>query len=185
MSKEFILQTVEGLNLNIFDISGNQQFYQKMGLTIYCQSQLELFNRKCVLAIIGESHFLWLDGVMMELLACVNLEKKQEGVQLVYHLKGLELTNVIKESRIKNLTHCIRVKFSPYNQANNEFELPAKPLVMLEEDFPFEKDGIQYECRTIVSICYPHPNFAVLTTRHDYPYPDNKSVYTMSTFTWE
>jgi len=184
MEKEFADVTIETLNLNLLDIRNSNVKKLMAGLTIYpdAKKELEFCGRQITLAVIGESHFLLVAGMFMELLVCKILaEELFAGILRLDKISGEALNNKFCTYRVNGLNYYFKAEFIAYWQAKS-VESTGPVLFSCEEEFPFIFHGEEIPCKTRLHLSQPNARTLCLQTRHDYPHPDGVSVLTKSLF---
>lgn len=178
---EFVLQTVDVLNLNLFELETEAEVFSDMELTIMNQEELKFHERRLFLAIVGESHFFWIEGVMMELLACTELDNNlPRGVRLAKKVAGHNLDGLAYLKDFGPLRYTISMRFVKYDPSQiNSVPQTGKEKVYLKEDFPFYIEGVDYPCWTQLRLAEDN-NRLLLFTSH--AYPPGQIVLTHSTF---
>ncbi len=181
MAKEFVLQTIKALNFNLFKLDTSRAVFDELGLTIYKKKRFVVFGTEAIIAIIGESHFFWLEGVCLEVLACTKLDSAlPNGVELLHKVKGYNLRDTLYVADLDKLTYRAKVEFRPYGGTVCHEPIEFGDIVLeLEESFPFEFQKNHYDCRTAIKIS-KRPNAIKIATAHDYPLPDKITVCTTS-----
>lgn len=171
MSKiKFVLQTVDVLNFNLFELNTNDEVFKKMGLTIIQLQELKFRDWRLFLAIVGESHFVWIEGLMIELLACTEIGNGLiEGVRLDKKVKGNDLNGFAYLRDFGPLRYTIGVSFIKYDPKQaKHLAQKGKQLSFLQEDFPFHINGVDQPCWTKVRLA-ENNNQLLLSTSHAYP----------------
>lgn len=171
--KEFIDQSVDVLNLNLFKVKKGGPIFSDLGLTVMQLVGLEYCGRILHLAIIGESHFLLAEGLFLELLACTEIGQNLPlGLELIKQARGHDLAGFKYDLRIGGLRYSSGIRFEKYG-AGESAKLPnqGRELIFLEEEFPYFCQGEKLHCWTQVRLAEIAPNQLRLNTSHAYP-PD-------------
>jgi len=167
-----VLQTVDVLNLNIFKLKTNQEVFRQMGLTIYSLKEIRYQDQRIILGVVGESHFLWIQGVFMELLACTKLTQQlPRGVELSEVFHGPKLNGLNFALTESNITYSVSVRFENYEAKVPEMLMGSgQQLAFVEEKFPFFVQDIELPCWTKIQLSQINQQL-LLNTSHSYP-PD-------------
>ncbi len=181
--KEFIFQTVDNLNLNIFKLQAPKKNFNELGLTIFTMQEIQFCNKQIVLATIGESHFIWIKGVLLELLACTELDQRLlNNFVLFKKVCGQELNGLFFSFADEKINYRIQVDFQQYDIAQAKLLTgQGESLAQINEEFPFHYQGRRLHCSTKILLTAISDSALRLATCHDYPYPDEKHVMTEST----
>jgi len=168
-NKKFAMQTVDVLNLNLFSILTKEKVFKEMGLTIFKKHEMEINGRKICLAIIGESHFLWIQGRMMELLACTQLRPDlPEGMMLEKKVSGIHLNGFNYATTGNGLHYAVNGRFIKYDPVKNNLEGHGNDIIVIEESFPYTYDDHEYKCWTKLRLAQFNGQL-ILNTSHAYP----------------
>jgi hypothetical protein len=179
---DFVYQTVDVLNLNLFELKTVKPIYKDMDLTIMQTQEFEFKNRRICLAIIGESHFIWIEGLMLELLACTELcNNLPAATCLDRKVQGHNLNGLAYLRDFGPLRYTIGINFIKYTSNQLNLSQTDQDTVYLEESFPFYHNGKNLVCWTRLQLIEDY-NRLLLFTSHAYP-PDH-IVLTHSTFTF-
>ncbi|MBD3359599.1 MAG: DUF2617 family protein [Candidatus Buchananbacteria bacterium] len=180
---DFVYQTVDVLNLNLFELKTAKQIYKDMDLTIMKSQEFKFQERRVCLAIIGESHFIWIEGLMLELLACTELGNNLPiETYLDRKVQGHNLNGLAYLRDFGPLRYTIGVNFAPYTpDPFKDLPQTEQNKVCLMESFPFNHNGKNLACWTRLQLIEDY-NRLLLFTSHAYP-PDY-IVLTHSTFTF-
>lgn len=182
MEKGFCQMTIEELNLNLLDIRGSDVQTLLEGLTIYPKTRRELdfCGRKVILAVIGESHFIFVPDEFFELLVCKILPPKYlKGLLFQDKKIGNDLDNCFCRYGAPGFIYYFKSRFIDYCQ-EQRFSSEGKLLYAIEEEFPFDWHGETIPCKTRLHLSQTNARTLCLQTRHDYPAPDGISVLTKS-----
>ncbi len=179
---DFVYQTVDVLNLNLFELKTNEQVYKDMDLNIMKTHEFKFQDRCICLAIIGESHFIWIEGLMLELLACTELGNNlPEETCLDRKIQGHNLNGLAYLRDFGPLRYTIGINFIKYTSDQLNLSQTDQNTVYLAESFPFYHNGEKLACWTRLQLIEDY-NRLLLFTSHAYP-PDH-IVLTHSTFTF-
>jgi|GEM_PF-3366309 len=182
--KEFVEQDIADLNLSLFQLNNEEKIFAEMGLTIIKLQEFSHFGWPMCMAIIGESHFFWIKGLFMELLACTDLAGKgPSGTLLIKKIKGKNLDGFNYAMACNGLKYSVEVNFKIYSPEDANSPLPkkkkGKELFFLKENFPFPWENGYLPCKTEVRLLEIN-NHLSLDTSH--AYPPRHIVLTRSTF---